>query len=73
LAIDRHGRLAVAHFGMGVVWIFSPKGEAMLRINIPGGDKVTNIAFDENEGKTLFITEADSASVYVANLDELEI
>lgn len=68
LAIDADGRLAVAHFGLGCVWIFSARGEPELRIDVPGGEKVTNVAFGGKKGKTLFITEADTGSIHIAEL-----
>lgn len=68
LAIDEQGRLAVAHFGLGCVWLFSPRGEPELRINVPEGEKTTNVAFGGKNGKTLFITEADTGSIYCVEL-----
>ncbi|MEQ8517289.1 MAG: SMP-30/gluconolactonase/LRE family protein, partial [Chromatocurvus sp.] len=33
LAIDSAGNIFVAHVGLGCVWVFSPRGEALSRIN----------------------------------------
>ncbi|MGB6106111.1 MAG: SMP-30/gluconolactonase/LRE family protein [Pusillimonas sp.] len=66
LAIDEEGNLAVAHVGLGAVWLFSHRGEPMLRINSPLGQLTTNIAFGGPERKTLYITESESGSILVA-------
>jgi gluconolactonase len=63
LAIDEHGNLAVAHVGLGAVWLFSHRGEPMLRINSPAGALTTNIAFGGPDRKTLYITESESGSI----------
>ena len=70
LAMDRQGRLAVAHIGLGCVWLFTPKGEPMLRIQSCAGDHTTNMAFSP-DGRALFITESESGSILVADLPEL--
>jgi len=66
LAIDEEGNLAVAHVGMGAVWLFSHCGEPMLRINSPLGALTTNIAFGGADRKTLYITESESGSILTA-------
>lgn len=63
IAMDDQGGLAVAHVGMGAVWLFNPKGEPTLRINSPCGPMTTNIAYGGKDMKTLFITESHSASI----------
>lgn len=63
LAIDEDGNLAVAHVGLGTVWLFSNRGEPMLRINSPLGALTTNIAFGGPDRKTLYITESESGSI----------
>ncbi|MCK6449383.1 MAG: SMP-30/gluconolactonase/LRE family protein [Alphaproteobacteria bacterium] len=63
LAIDDAGNLAVAHVGLGAVWLFSPRGEPILRVNSCRGDHTTNVAYGGADGKTLFITESDSGSI----------
>lgn len=60
LAVDEAGRLAVAHFGLGTVWIFSPVGEPLWRIRSPLGLGTTNLAW---QASRLYITESESASV----------
>jgi gluconolactonase len=66
LAIDEEGNLVVAHIGMGAVWLFSHRGEPMLRINSPLGHATTNVTFGGAERKTLYITESASGSILTA-------
>ncbi|MBC8118121.1 MAG: SMP-30/gluconolactonase/LRE family protein, partial [Burkholderiaceae bacterium] len=42
LAIDQQGNLAIAHIGLGVVWLFSHLGEPLLRIRSCAGLATTN-------------------------------
>jgi gluconolactonase len=68
LAIDEQGGLAVAHIGLGCVWLFDPHGEPVGRIRCGAGRAVTNVAFDPNGRKQLYITEADTGQVMVADV-----
>lgn len=69
LAMDRSGRLAVAHCGMGVAWVFSPLGEPLYRINSCRGLSVSNLCFGP-DGRTLYITESDSSTILRAELPD---
>jgi gluconolactonase len=69
LAIDTQGRLAVAHLGLGAVWVFSAIGEPVARIVSCAGHSTTNVAYGGPERKTLFITESDTGQVLAADLD----
>lgn len=69
LAIDVAGNLAVAHIGMGVVWLFSRLGEPLARINSCEGLATTNVAYGGGDNKSLYITESESGTVLVARLD----
>lgn len=66
LAIDEAGNLAVAHIGLGAVWLFSARGEPMLRINTPTGHHPTNLAFGGPDRRTLYITESESGCILAA-------
>lgn len=68
IALADDGSLAVGHMGLGAVWLFSRLGEPMLRIRSPKGLLTANCAFGGPEGKTLFITEAETASILTADL-----
>lgn len=63
MAMDVEGNIAVAHAGMGSVWIFSRLGEPLLRIRSPRGLATTNLCFGGHENSDIFITESDSGSV----------
>ena len=63
MAFDSTGRLLVAHYNMGRVDVFSPFGEQVDAITVPGNCP-TNCAFGGPEGKTLIITEVETASLY---------
>ena len=69
MAMDAEGRVAVAHPGMGAVWLFSRAGEPVARIRACEGMRVTNVAYGGPDRKTLFMTEADSGAVLAADLD----
>ncbi len=69
LALDEAGRLLVAHVGLGTVWVFDATGEPVYRIRSRRGTHTTNIAFGGPDRKTLFITEAQSATILCCALD----
>lgn len=69
LALDKNGRLAIAHTGMGCVWVVSATGEPVYRVESCEGVHTTNVAFGGDDGRTLFITESGSGCVLQAELD----
>jgi gluconolactonase len=69
LAIDTAGNLAVAHIGLGAVWLFSRLGEPLARINSCEGLATTNVAYGGKDNRTLYITESESGSVLIAQLE----
>src|SRR5262249_33511827 len=68
LALDDGDGLAVAHCGLGAVWLFNRLGEPQHRIVSCEGLPTTNLAFGGADGKTLFITESDSGTVLQAQM-----
>jgi gluconolactonase len=68
LALDQAGNLAVAHPGLGAAWLFSDRGEPLLRIDSPVTSVITNCAFGGPDGRDLYLTEADSGVVLKARL-----
>jgi gluconolactonase len=60
--------LLVAHHGMGCVWQFNARGEPKYRIDSSRGDWTTNLAFDPNDPRTVFITESQTGTVLKAML-----
>ena len=68
LALDSDGNLAVAHAGLGTVWLFSPLGEPLARIRSCAGAMTTNVAYGGPERKTLYITESETGTILVADM-----
>lgn len=69
LALDEQGRLAVAHVGMGTVWIVDRLGEPVYRVRSCMGAFTTNVAFGWPDRSTLYITESESGTILKAELD----
>jgi gluconolactonase len=68
LAMDEQGNLAVAHLGLGTVWLFSHLGEPMARIRSCTGLATTNLAYGGPDGKRLYITESETGTILTAQL-----
>ena len=68
LALDSEGNLAVAHVGLGSVWLFDRFGQPLYRIKSCAGMLTTNVAYGGPERKTLYITESESGSILRADL-----
>ncbi|RYG12111.1 MAG: SMP-30/gluconolactonase/LRE family protein [Burkholderiales bacterium] len=69
LAMDEAGNLCVAHIGIGAVWLFSPAGEPVLRLQSGHGRHTTNMAFGGPDRRTLFITESETGTILQAEMD----
>ncbi|KQW20437.1 gluconolactonase [Afipia sp. Root123D2] len=69
LAIDEAGNLAVAHLGLGSVWLFNPMGEPIARIRSCAGPLTTNVAYGGADRRTLYITESETGQILAAKLD----
>jgi gluconolactonase len=68
LAIDAQGNLAIAHLGLGVVWLVSPMGEPIARIQSCAGIETTNVAYGGREKRELYITESETGQILKAKL-----
>lgn len=68
LAVDEEGNVAVAHIGLGAIWLFSRFGEPIARIQSEVGRHTTNMAFGGSDRRTLFITESESGTVLQADM-----
>jgi gluconolactonase len=68
LALDDAGGLAIAHCGLGAVWLFNHLGEPLHRIVSCEGLSTTNLAFGGPGGRTLFITESDTGTILQAEV-----
>lgn len=69
LAIDEAGGLAVAHVGLGTVWVFDARGEPKYRVRSCAESHTTNVAYGGPDGRTLFITESGSGTILTARLE----
>lgn len=69
LAMDEAGNLAIAHVGLGSVWLFSRLGEPIYRIRSAAGIRTTNLAYGGPDRKTLYITESQIGTILTARLD----
>jgi len=63
IEFDVNGNLYAAHFGGKAVYIFSPEGKLLQKIETPG-NKPTNLEFGDSDYKTLFLTEVETNSLY---------
>jgi gluconolactonase len=68
LALDTEGNLAIAHIGLGSVWLFDRFGQPLFRIKSCAGTLVTNIAYGGPDRKTMYITESESGTILQAKM-----
>lgn len=68
MAVDKAGNLAVAHTGLGCLWLFSPLGEPLLRVNSCAGLSIANIVYGGKDRKTLYIVESATGSILTAQM-----
>lgn len=68
LAMDEQDNLAIAHAGLGTVWIFSRLGEPLYRIRSCQGLATTNVAYGGSNNRSLYITESETGCVLVARV-----
>lgn len=68
LAMDEQDNLAIAHAGLGTIWIFSRLGEPLYRVRSCQGLATTNVAYGGSDNKNLYITESESGCVLVARV-----
>jgi gluconolactonase len=68
IAVDSEGGLAVAHPLLGAVWLFDSRGQPTLRVNLCRGILGTNVAYGGPDGRRLYITEAETGTIQVADV-----
>lgn len=68
VTIDEEDNIVVCHVGFGAVWLFSNRGEPMLRINAPEGRYTTNAAYGGPDNKTLFFIESSTGTILKAQM-----
>jgi gluconolactonase len=68
LALDTEGNLAIAHIGLGSVWLFDRFGQPLFRIRSCAGTLVTNIAYGGPDRKTMYIIESETGTILQAKM-----
>jgi gluconolactonase len=68
IALDESDGLAVAHPGLGAVWLFDRRGEPRLRIQSPRSDVVTNCAYGGPDRSTLYIVDSEAGCILTARV-----
>ncbi|MFC7738383.1 SMP-30/gluconolactonase/LRE family protein [Roseomonas sp. GCM10028921] len=68
IAMDEADGLAVAHPDMGAAWIFDHRGEPRFRVQSPGSEVVTNLAYGGPENRTLHIVDSIAGCIHRAEL-----
>ena len=68
MCLDHDGNLYVTHVGLGIIWVFSPTGIPLYRINSCRGAKMTNLAFGGPDNQSIFITESDTGTILRAEM-----
>ncbi len=69
MAMAADGSLAVAHVGLGTVWLFNKLGIPAARIHSCAGLGTTNVAFGGPDRRSLYITESETGTILKATLD----
>jgi gluconolactonase len=64
LAINKHGDLAVAQAQAGRAYVFDKVGDEIARIQTPGGLWTTSVRFGGPDDRTLYIVDAQTASIF---------
>ena len=68
LAMDEAGNLAVAHAGLGSVWVFDQLGQPIHRVQSCLEVLTTNIAYGGVDRRTMYITESESGAILRATM-----
>jgi gluconolactonase len=71
LAVADDGCLAVAHAQAGRAYVFDELGDPIAQVRVPEGLWVTSLAFGGVNQNLLYIVEAQTGSIYQADLSEL--
>jgi gluconolactonase len=65
--VNADGFVAVAHGQAGRAWVFDAIGDPVARVRTPGGSWTTPVAWHP-DGARLAIVEAQTGSIYIADL-----
>jgi gluconolactonase len=69
IEFDNKGNLFAAHYGGKAVYVFSPEGKLLQKVETPGS-KPTNLEFGGKDFKTLYLTEVETNSIYKIYLEK---
>jgi gluconolactonase len=69
LAVDEAGRVIVANPGLGLAWVLNTRAEPEAVLRSGAGSSLTNVAFGDQDRKTLYCTESATGSVLRVTLD----
>lgn len=68
LALDEDGNVVVTHPGLGLVWLFSKRGEPLYQVKSCGGEMTTNVAYGGADRKTLYVTDSARGNILAAKM-----
>jgi gluconolactonase len=68
MAMDEDSNLAVAHPGMGVVWVYDRKAVPIYRVQSCAGSMTTNMAYGGEDNRFLYITDSSTGSILRAEM-----
>ena len=68
LALDEEGNLAIAHPGMGTVWLVNRDGVPIYAVEFCAGRRCINIAYGGPDNRHLYITEGDTGQIIRAEM-----
>jgi len=68
MALDEDGNIAVAHPGLGTVWLFSSKGQPLYKVESCMGNMITNVAYGGDNRRFLYMTESQSGTILRAEM-----
>lgn len=63
LAMDQEGNLVIANPGLGYVWLLNHRAEPIGIWSSPNGTSLTNVAFGDEDRRTLYCTESQTGSI----------
>ncbi|MDH5536253.1 MAG: SMP-30/gluconolactonase/LRE family protein [Betaproteobacteria bacterium] len=69
LAMDEAGNLSAAHARPGIIWLLSPIGEPLCRVQRKSkGSRMTNMAYGNADRRMLYITDSYNGAILAAKM-----
>jgi gluconolactonase len=67
--MDEAGNLSAAHARPGIIWLLSPVGEPLYRVeSAVKGSRMTNMAYGGADRRTLYITDSYNGTILAARM-----